>query len=172
MEIIYGGTFELEQLDEGFMERCVYMHYQVSTGLGGPGGLEWITGDGTRWIVGMESVEIPEHLFLQRFPEPDALSASLWKTDDPESFQRLDGWVGRDAGLCLAVFVREAFFEAHAEDFLPFNGKTSLFGERDAVLRLLGAEDRTPMLWSETIRWMKKNTKTDLRLESTERRPI
>ncbi len=134
MELIYGGTFEPEALDGAFLERCVYMHRQASTGLSGPGGLEWITGDGTRWIVGIESVEVPEHLFLQRFPEPDALSASLWETDDPESFQRLDGWVGRDAGLCL-----------------------------------LGAEDRPPMLWSETIRWMKKNTKTDLRLESTGR---
>ncbi len=172
MELMYGGTFDLEALDGTFPARCVYMHYQASTGLGGPGGIECVTRDGTRWIVGMESVDIPEHLFLRRFPALDALSKSLWKTDNPESFQRLDGWYGRDADLCLAVFVREAFFEAHTEDFLPFNGKTGLFGERDAVLRLLNAEDRPPMLWSETARWIKKNTKTDLRLESTERGSI
>lgn len=153
MELIYGGTFELETLDGAFLARCVYMHRQASTGLGGPGGLEWITGDGTRWIVGMESVEVPEHLFLQRFPALDALSEGLWRTEDPGRFQRLDGWYGRDADLCLAVFVREEFFNAHSEEFLPFNGKTGLFGERDAVLRLLGAEGRPPMLWSETARW-------------------
>lgn len=169
MELLYGGTFEPEAIDGTFMARCVYMHRQASTGLGGPGVIEWITGDGTRWIVGMESVEVPEDLFLRRFPELDALSKGLWRTADPGRFQRLCGWVCRDADLCLGVFVREEFFDAHAEDFLPFNGKTGLFGERDAVLRLLGAEDRPPMLWSETIRWMKKNTKTDLRLESTER---
>lgn len=165
MELSCGGTFEMEVIDRAFTARC---HYQATTGLGGPGGTEWITGDGTRWVMGMESLEIPEGLFLRCFPALDALSRELWRTEDPGSFQRLDGWYGRDADLCLAVFVREAFFNAHSEDFLPFNGKTSLYGEREAVLRLLGAEGRPPMLWSETARWAEKHTKTDLRSESTE----
>ena len=130
MELTYGKTFELETLDGGFLARCVYMQHQASTGLGWPGGLEWITGDGTRWVVGIESLEIPEHLFLRCFPELDALSKGLWRTEDPGSFQRLGGWYGRDTDLCLAVFVREAFFNAHVGAFLPFNGKTDLYGER------------------------------------------
>lgn len=137
-------TFTLEELDEGFWQRVIYVEKWYSSGLGGPGCLWMVTSDKLLYEIGFETFPYDENNLEQFAPffEIERYDKEQWR--DIYKIES-EGWKVIDSGM--RVWIRQEYSQEFEEELEKAKQEKKYVFMLDVFLKMIGVEtDREAIL--------------------------